>query len=68
MSTVATYLHSGCPAAIIPAMFFFQRWCMMRFLVPGGLNVVCAPQGVEPLSWMSVFAYDSLSYIRIRQL
>jgi hypothetical protein len=43
MSTVATYRQVGCPAAIIPAMFFFHRWCMMRRTLPGGLNVVCAP-------------------------
>src|SRR5438105_4840276 len=49
-------------------MFFFQRWCMIRFLVPGGLKVVCAPYGVEPESWMSVLAYDSLSYMRMREL
>ena len=49
-------------------MFFFQRVCMMRFILPGGLNVVFAPYGVEPDSWMSVLAYDSLSYRRIRQL
>jgi len=34
---------------------------MMRFTGPGVLNVVLAPHGVLPESWMSVFAYDSLS-------
>ena len=43
MHTVAMYLHVGWPAASIPAMFFFQRWCMMRFILPGGLKVVWAP-------------------------
>src|SRR6267143_4203937 len=68
MQTVATNLQVGWPAASMPAMFFFQRWCMMRLTLPGGLKVVCAPYGVDPESWMSVLAYDSLSYIRIRQL
>src|ERR1700694_1750489 len=36
--------------------------------LPGGLNVVFAPYGVDPDSWMSVLAYDSLSYIRMREL
>ena len=49
-------------------MFFFQRWCMIRFSLPGGLKVVFAPYGVEPDNWMSVLAYDSLSYMRIRKL
>ena len=40
----------------MPAVFFFQRVWMMRLTVPGGLNVVLAPHGVEPDSWMSVFA------------
>ena len=53
---MATYRHSGCPAAIMPAMFFFQRVCMIRFALPGGLKVVCAPNGVRPETWMSVFA------------
>src|SRR6266850_3935610 len=52
----------------MPAMFFFQRLCMMRWTLPGGLNVVFAPYGVDPESWMSVLAYDSLSYIRMREL
>jgi hypothetical protein len=58
----------ACPAAIMPATFFFQRRCMIRFTLPGVLKVVFAPQGVMPESRMSVFAYDSLSYIKIRQL
>src|SRR5688500_4436629 len=66
--TVATYRHSGCPAAIIPAMFYFQRLWIWRILLPCGLNVVLAPYGVIPDSWMSVFAYDSLSYSRIKAL
>jgi hypothetical protein len=41
---------------------------MRRLTAPGGLNVVLAPYGVEPESWMSVLAYDSLSYIRISEL
>jgi hypothetical protein len=41
---------------------------MIRFTLPGGLNVVWAPYGVDPDSWMSVFAYYSLSYMRMRQL
>src|SRR6202795_1933545 len=52
----------------MPAMFFFQRLCMMRWTLPGGLNVVFAPYGVDPESWMSVLAYDSLSYIRMSEL
>ena len=45
----------------MPAMFFFHRLWMMRCTLPGGLNVVLAPYGVIPDSWMSVLAYDSLS-------
>jgi hypothetical protein len=45
----------------MPAVFFFQRVCMIRLTEPGGLNVVLAPYGVDPESWMSVLAYDSLS-------
>jgi hypothetical protein len=37
-------------------VFFFQRVWMMRLALPGGLNVVFAPYGVEPDSWMSVLA------------
>src|SRR5262245_60125168 len=66
--TVATYRHSGWPAASIPATFFFQRVWMIRFTAPGGLNVVWAPNGVSPDSWMSVLAYDSLSYSKMREL
>src|SRR5215468_4538249 len=66
--TVATYRHSGWPAASMPAVFFFHRVWMMRLTEPGGLNVVLAPYGVEPESWMSVLAYDSLSYRRISEL
>src|SRR5258706_11960973 len=66
--TVAAWRPSGCPAAIMPAMFFFQRVWMLRITLPGGLNVVLAPYGVMPESWMSVLAYDSLSYSRIREL
>src|SRR6266545_5607576 len=52
----------------MPAMFFFHRVWMSRLTLPGGLNVVLAPYGVIPDSWMSVFAYDSLSYSRISEL
>src|SRR5947208_1014927 len=52
----------------MPAMFFFQRVWMLRITLPGGLNVVLAPYGVIPESWMSVFAYDSLSYSRMSEL
>src|SRR5262249_15958203 len=68
MHIVAMYLHVGWPAASIPAMFFFHRWCMMRFILPGGLKVVCAPQGVLPEIGMSVLAWDSLTCIRMRRL
>ena len=40
----------------MPAMFFFQRVWMIRLTDPGGLNVVWAPYGVSPDSWMSVLA------------
>ncbi len=43
MQTVLTNRQVGWPAASMAAKFFFQRWCMIRFLLPGGLNVVCAP-------------------------
>src|SRR5688572_9057281 len=49
-------------------MFFFHRLWTMRCTLPGGLNVVFAPYGVIPDSWMSVFAYDSLSYSKISEL
>src|SRR5438552_15840633 len=49
-------------------MFFFHRVWMLRITLPGGLNVVLAPYGVIPESWMSVLAYDSLSYSRISEL
>jgi hypothetical protein len=49
-------------------VFFFHRVWMMRFTDPGGLNVVFAPYGVEPDSWISVLAYDSLSYSRMSEL
>src|SRR6266542_3359009 len=52
----------------MPATFFFQRVWMIRLTVPGGLKVVWAPYGVSPESWMSVLAYDSLSYRRISEL
>ena len=52
----------------MPAMFFFQRVCSRRLTLPGGLKVVLAPYGVEPESWMSVLAYDSLSYMRMSRL
>ncbi len=45
----------------MPGMFFFQRVCMSRLSVPDGENVVTAPYGVWLESWISVFAYDSLS-------
>ena len=53
---MAMYLTWGCPAASIPAVFFFQRLFMMRWTVPGGLKVEFAPQGEEPDTWMSVLA------------
>src|SRR5262249_60261798 len=65
---VATSRPSGGPAASIGAVFFFHRVWMMRLTEPGGLNVVLAPYGVEPESWMSVLAYDSLSYRRMSEL
>jgi hypothetical protein len=52
----------------MPGTFFFHRVCMRRFFSPDGENVVTAPYGVIDDSWMSVFAYDSLSYRRTRQL
>src|SRR6266508_2607339 len=52
----------------MPGMFFFQRVCMSRRFDPVGENVVTAPYGVWLESWMSVFAYDSLSYRRISEL
>src|SRR6516162_7826936 len=66
-SAVAIYAASGCPATSAPGVFFFQRRCMMRRFDPDGENVVTAPYGVEPDSWMSVFAYDSLSYRMIKK-
>src|SRR5204863_8501990 len=51
----------------MPGVFFFQRLCMIRLLLPDGENVVTAPYGVEPESWMSVLAYDSLSYMMTRK-
>src|SRR6266487_2200352 len=50
----------------MPGVFFFQRLCMIRFFLPLGEKVVTAPHGEEPDTWMSVFAYDSLSYRMIR--
>src|SRR5713101_10036026 len=41
---------------------------MIRVFLPLGEKVVTAPQGDEPDTWMSVFAYDSLSYRMIRNL
>ena len=38
---------SAATAASMPAVFFFQRVWMIRFILPGGLNVVLAPYGVE---------------------
>src|SRR5579875_1358861 len=58
----------ACPAASRPGTFFFQRVCMMCLTVPAGLTVVMAPHGVMPDVWMSVLAYDSLSYRMTRQL
>src|ERR1700738_3327456 len=52
----------------MPGVFFFQRVCMMRFFLPLGENVVTAPHGEDPDTWMSVFAYDSLSYRMIKKL
>ncbi len=52
----------------MPGVFFFQRVCMIRFFLPLGEKVVTAPQGEEPDTWMSVLAYDSLSYRMIRKL
>src|SRR5207248_688541 len=65
---VAIYAASGWPAASMPGVFFFQRLCMMRFFLPLGENVVTAPQGEDPDTWMSVLAYDSLSYRMTRNL
>src|SRR6266571_2657441 len=62
------YAASGWPAASIPGVFFFQRVCMIRFFLPLGEKLVTAPHGEEPDTWMSVFAYDSLSYRMIRKL
>src|SRR5881628_390049 len=59
---------SGWPAASMPGTFFFHRVCMSRFFEPVGEKVVTAPYGVWLESWMSVFAYDSLSYSRISEL
>ena len=42
---MATYLTPGWPTAIMPAIFFFHRVCMIRCTLPGGLKVVWAPQG-----------------------
>src|SRR5205823_10692270 len=50
-----------------PGVFFFQRVCMIRLCFPDGENVVTAPYGVEPDNWMSVLAYDSLSYRMTRK-
>src|SRR3989338_4429899 len=52
----------------MPGMFFFQRVCMIRCFEPVGENVVTAPHGDWLETWMSGFAYDSLSYRRTRQL
>src|SRR6266567_9491986 len=65
---VAMYAASGWPAASMPGVFFFQRVCMMRFFLPLGEKVVTAPYGDEPETWISVLAYDSLSYRMIRNL
>src|SRR6266699_648241 len=65
---VAMYAASGWPAASMPGVFFFQRVCMIRFFLPLGEKVVTAPQGEEPDTWMSVLAYDSLSYRMMRKL
>src|SRR5438132_11841707 len=59
---VAMYAASGWPATSAPGVFFFQRVCMILCFLPEGENVVTAPYGVDPDSWMSVLAYDSLSY------
>src|SRR3981081_2628218 len=52
----------------MPWVFFCQRVCMIRFFLPLGEKVVTAPHGEEPDTWMSVLAYDSLSYRMIRKL
>src|SRR5437660_517976 len=52
----------------MPGTFFFHRVCISRLALPVGENVVMAPYGVMLESWMSVFAYDSLSYNRISEL
>src|SRR5213595_1645305 len=65
---VAMYAASGWPATSAPGVFFFHRVCMMRRFLPDGENVVTAPYGVEPDSWISVLAYDSLSYRITRNL
>src|ERR1051326_5390527 len=59
---VAIYAASGWPATSMPGVFFFQRVCISRRFVPEGDTVVTAPDGVDPESWISVLAYDSLSY------
>ena len=41
---------------------------MMRCSLPGGLKLVFTPYGEEPEVWMSVLAYDSLSYISTSML
>ena len=41
---------------------------MIRFTFPGVLNEVLTPYGDVPEIWISVLAYDSLSYIRISRL
>src|SRR5438093_4626807 len=64
----AMYFDSGWPAASMPGTFFFHRVCMRRFFEPVGEKVVTAPYGVWLESWMSVFAYDSLSYRRMSEL
>src|SRR5688500_5711227 len=51
----------------MPGTFFFHRVCMSRLVSPDGEKVVTAPYGVWLESWMSVFAYDSLSYRSSRQ-
>src|SRR4030088_1513266 len=52
----------------MPGVFFFQRVCMIRLCLPLGENVVTAPHGDEPETWISVLAYDSLSYRMTRNL
>src|SRR3974390_2812458 len=41
---------------------------MIRCRLPGGLKLVFTPYGEDPDVWMSVLAYDSLSYMMTSRL